>query len=315
MMQGLVLDGTAPLFGRADEILRVGPLPAGWLQRALRLRDAVEAVEAWAAWGGVPRYWELATDYPDLETALQRLVLSPAGVLHEEPSRLLLDDMRDTTQAASILSLIGRGCHRLFEVAARLEAPASSLTRPLSRLVEIGLVRRETPFGASERATKRTSYVIADPFLRLWFRFVEPERSRLQAGRVEAVMNEVRRRLPHLHASAWEELARASVTRREWLGRGWGAARRWWGGGRDRKPLEIDLVAESDDGAHLLVGEVKWSSGLDARSLLDELARKADNAPFVGGRQVHLALWLKTRPGRPRGGTVFCPIDVMRALR
>ena len=59
-MQGLVLDRTAPLYGRADEILRLGPLPAGHIRRALRTDDPVRAVEDYAVWGGVPRYWELA---------------------------------------------------------------------------------------------------------------------------------------------------------------------------------------------------------------------------------------------------------------
>jgi uncharacterized protein len=70
--------------------------------------------------GGTPRYWELAGDHPDLASAIRSLVLSPLGVVFEEPSRLLLDDLRDITQAASILSLIGQGCHRISEIAGRL---------------------------------------------------------------------------------------------------------------------------------------------------------------------------------------------------
>ena len=35
----------------------------------------------------------------------------------EEPGRLLVDDLRDTTQAASILSLVGQGCHRVSKIA------------------------------------------------------------------------------------------------------------------------------------------------------------------------------------------------------
>jgi uncharacterized protein len=98
MMQGLVLDRTAPLFGRAREILKIAPLRAGWIQQALHLDDPVRSIEAYAVWGGVPRYWELAGDHPDLATAIRSLVLSPLGVLYEEPSRLLVDDLRDTAR-------------------------------------------------------------------------------------------------------------------------------------------------------------------------------------------------------------------------
>jgi len=146
-MQGLVLDRAAPLFGRASEILKISPLPAGWIEEALTLKSPEDAVEAYAVWGGAPRYWELAGDHPDLPSAIRSLVLSPLGVLFEEPSRLLLDDMRETTQVASILSLIGQGCHRISEIAARLEKPVTALSRPLQRLQDMDLVTREQPFG------------------------------------------------------------------------------------------------------------------------------------------------------------------------
>lgn len=107
MMQGLVMDRSAPLFGRASEILKIRPLAAGWITTALEIERAHDAVEAFAMWGGVPRHWKLAADYPDLPSAVISLVLDPLGVLHDEPGRLLLDDLRDTTQAGSILSLIG----------------------------------------------------------------------------------------------------------------------------------------------------------------------------------------------------------------
>ncbi len=133
-------------------------------------------MEAYSVWGGTPRYWELAGDHPDLPAALRSLILSPLGVLSEEPSRLLLDDMRDTTQAASILSLIGQGCHRISEIAARLGKPVTSLSRPLQRLQDMDLITREQPFAEESRSSKRTLYKISDPFLRFWFRYVEVNR-------------------------------------------------------------------------------------------------------------------------------------------
>jgi hypothetical protein len=66
-----VLDRTAPLFGRAREILKIAPLGAGWIQHALHLDDPARAVEAYSVWGGIPRYWELAGDHPDLAMAVR----------------------------------------------------------------------------------------------------------------------------------------------------------------------------------------------------------------------------------------------------
>lgn len=293
MMQGLVLDRTAPLFGRAREILKISPLPAGWIEEALDLSSPDQAIEAYSIWGGTPRYWELARDHSNLSEAIRSLVLSPMGVLHEEPSRLLLDDLRDTTQAASILSLIGQGCHRISEIAARLGKPATALSRPIQRLQEMDLIHREQPFGEAERGGKRTLYKISDPFLRFWFRFVDIDRSRLGVGLLNAVAADIEKSLPHHIGEVWEELARESVPHLNLGGKTWGLASRWWGAGLDRKPLEVDLLAYSSDDRSVLIGEVKWAAPRDAGRLLAEVDEKARRLPEVGGREVVAALWIK----------------------
>ena len=314
MMQGLILDRTAPLFGRASEILKIGPLPPGCICRAFHLRGGVPAVEAYAVWGAVPRYWELAADHPNLFVAIQCLALSPLGILHEEPKSLLLDDLRDTAQATSILSLIGRGCHRISEIAGRLGKPATSLSRPLQRLMELDLVKREVPFGSTARDTKRTLYRIADPFLSFWFRFVEPNRSRLEMRQTGKVALELERSFPYHVAWIWEELARSSVACLECFGRTWKPASRWWGTGLDRKPMEIDIVSESDDGDALLLGEASWAEDADPGALLHALHRKAENFPLLKKRKALFGLWLKTGRRHIRGTEVFTPAQVMRSL-
>lgn len=314
MMHGLALDRTAPLFGRAREILRIAPLPARYVGQALKLRSDVEAVEAYSVWGGIPRYWELAAEYPTWQSAAEHLVLSPLGVLHEEPTALLVDDMRDTTQAASILSLVGQGAHRLSEIAGRLGKPATALSRPLQRLVELDLVVRESPFGAHPRDSKRSSYKLRDPFLRFWFRFVEPNRSKLEAGQIAQTLECVEASFPQHVAGVWEDLARDSVARVARDGHAWGPAKRWWGPGLDRRPLEVDVVAESADGKALLVGEVKWGDDTNVPGVLAELESKCERLPIVGGRDVEIAVWVKKRRGRRRRN-VFDAADVMGGSR
>ncbi|MEI8190703.1 MAG: ATP-binding protein [candidate division NC10 bacterium] len=312
MMQGLILDRSAPLYGRATEILRIEPLPCGWISKALRTPRAHEAIDAFAVWGGIPRHWELAAEYADREAAIQALVLSPLGVLYDEPTRLLLDDLRDLTQVASILTLIGQGCHRLSEIAGRLGKPATSLSRPMGRLVELGLVRRDQPFGASPRDSKRSLYRIGDPFLRFWFRFVEPNRSRLESRQVVTVLREIRAHWAAHVAGIWEDLVRESVPRRRYFNRTWGPARSWWGPGTDRAPLEVDLVAESTDGAALLIGEVEWTPRPDPGRLHAEVRRKGKNLPFAHGRELVVGVW--TSAGTGRAGH-FGPDDILRALQ
>ena len=165
-----------------------------------------------ALWGGMPRYWELAEPFGlDIEGAVDTLVLDPAGPLHPEPDRLLLEETPPATSLRPLLDVIGAGAHRVSEIAGRLGWPASSLSRPLAALTEMGLVRRETPFGSEPRSGKRSLYRIDDPFLRMWFRVVAPARTALAQAPRETRLEYWRRHRASLEAQAWEELCRMAV--------------------------------------------------------------------------------------------------------
>lgn len=314
MMHGLVLDRTAPLYGRAQEILKVEPLRPGWIPAALDL-DAGAAVEAYAVWGGVPRYWELARDYSSSEQAIRDLVLDKRGVLHNEPAGLLLDDLRTAGQAYSLLSLIGGGCNRLSEIAGRMGKPAGSLTRQLTNLIDLGYVRKEIPFGESERSSKRTLYRINDPFLSFFFRFRQPHRSLLELGQVAPVEARLGTEFPAHVAGFWEDLARQSVPFLRLGSAQWGAAARWWGAGKE-SGLEFDVVAESLDRKTVLIGEAKWSGKeSETKRWAEDLRARAEAAPFVKGRKVVFALWLKKPLAVGSDVAVITPDAVLKALR
>lgn len=286
MMHGLVLDAAAPLYGRARELLRIQPLGAGWLGEALEIAEPSRILDAYALWGGIPRYWELAKNYPDTWEAMQALALDPLGVLYQEPERLLADDLRDSVQASSILSLVGQGCQRASELAARMERPATALSRPLQLLTELGLVLRETPWGIAAKDSKRSLYRIADPFLCFWYRFVEPNRSLLEARRIAPVRARVMEQWPHHAGGIWELLCRQAVTGSTLGGRIWGPAARWWGTGLARKPLELDVVAESLDRQALLVGEAKLSVRGQEKAIAGKLLDTIRQFPAAQERQV-----------------------------
>ncbi|MCG8557096.1 MAG: ATP-binding protein [Proteobacteria bacterium] len=316
MMHGLVLDASAPLYGRAREVLRIEPLDVSWLQRAFGLASPAEAVSQWAVWGGVPRYWELALDYASSQDAQEELLLDPQGPLHREPQRLLLDDMSDIARAASLLALVGGGSGRVSELAARLGVPATSLARTLANLIDLGFLARELPFGRSLRDTKRTYYRLADPLLRYYFRFVEPNRSRLAAGQTPQVMQSIQRAWPQFLGAAWEDLARQSVARDCIHGTTWNPASRWWGRAHDRTEIELDVVAQaSGEPSRALVGEVKLTcSAREARGALGELEAKARRCPDLSGRRIEPVLWVLKRRGRIDDPRVLGPDAVLRAF-
>ena len=299
MMQGFVLKASEPLYGRAREILPVMPLSFGWMKEAFPKMSPWERLKAWGVWGGVPRYWELQDGERDLWTAVRKNIASPLAVLRNEPQFLLLDDVGDVVKASAVLSFVGGGAHRASEIAARMSRPMTDLTRPFQRLTELGLVVKDVPFGA-EANCKKSFYRIRDPFLDFWYTFVHPNWSK-----PDFLESKEDRRLfdgqykPYL-GGVWERLVLNEVQRKPlpgFSGRFRNAAR-WWGPGLDRRPMEIDIVAESLDRETLLVGEAKLAlSANDAVRVLAELEAKARQLPFADRyKRVETRLFVAQNP-------------------
>ncbi len=306
MMQGFVLAGDAPLFGRAKEIIEVKPLAPAHLRDVFEIQDGLRWIELYTAWGGIPRYWELALESgAEVVDQLDRLVLDPLGPLHREPDRLLLEEIPSALEARPLLDAIGAGAHRVSEIAGRLGRSATSMARPIDRLLELGLVKRELPFGESEKGGKRALYKIDDPFFRLWFRIVAPHRAQLASGTPEVRRRLLDRSWDHLRAESWEELCRKQVPRLPadgglGLHGPWGPASRWWHGAQP----EWDVVSESLDGGHVLLGEVKWSARPFDRKSLEALLREliARPAPplparLAGARPIRVLFVPETAAG------------------
>jgi AAA+ ATPase superfamily predicted ATPase len=210
--------------------------------------------------------------------------------------------------SVDMLDAIGGGAHRASEIAGRIGRPSTSLARPLQRLQEMGLVRREVPFGEAPRSTKRSLYSIADPFTRLWFRVVAPHRAQLATTSAAARRAIFDRHWPHLVAEAWEELCRnllPYLDPRSRLGAlgPWEPGARWW---RGSEP-EWDVVARSVDGRRLLLGEVKTrvSSWAAAQSSVSE--RPPPAVPgLLDAKVVRVSFVATPPPGpAPRGPVRF----------
>ena len=312
LMHGLVFDSAAPLFGRADEIMKIKPMNAVYLQEVLRT-SAEETVEEYSVWGGIPRYWELRLTENTLFAALEYHVLNSQGVLYDEPLRLFLDDMRDMVHSFTILSLIAAGCNRLSEIAARIEKPATHLSAPIDKLLMLGYIERVIPFGENPKNSKKSLYKFADPFLNFYFRFVVPNRSFIEIEQASVITKRIKEQFAGYVSWHWEKLCREAAPFLEINGIRFNMAANYWGTPVKNKPIEIDVVAESYDGQYLLVGECKWSEKMpDTQSLLAELEKKAALLPFAKDKTIIPALFLKRKPQNEFLQNIFTAEDVLQ---
>ena len=317
MMYGLFLDSTAPLYGRADEIMRLTPIRLPYIQEALNL-NAMNAIEEYAVWGGVPRYWELRENRISLDDAMWHNILSVNGALYEEPIKLLQDDVKDIVKTSTIMSYIGTGANRLSEIAARCNEPATNLSRPLKKLVDLGFLEKDVPFGIDEKNAKKSLYKIADPFMAFYYQFVVPNRSFIELGRRLPIEQALTAHFSESVNMQWEKLCRDAVTGNLVNGVVYGQAKRWWGSvfNEDKKPeqVEFDVMAESLDKKSLLVGECKWTTGENDKQLTAALLRKANLLPFAKNYTIVPVLFLKNAP-KGDSENVMLPEDVVELMK
>ena len=317
MMYGLFFDSTAPLYGRADEIMRLAPIRLPYIQEALSL-NAMNAIEEYAVWGGVPRYWELRENRDSLDDALWHNILSVNGTLYEEPIKLFQDDVKDIVKTSTIMSYIGTGANRLSEIAARCNEPATNLSRPLKKLIDLGFLEKDVPFGIDEKNAKKSLYKIADPFMAFYYQFVVPNRSFIELGRRLPIEQALTAHFSEYVSMHWEKLCRDAVTGNMVNGIVYGKAKRWWGPvlneKKETEQIEIDVMAESLDKKYLLVGECKWTNQANGKQLTAELLRKANLLPFAKCYTVVPMLFLKNAPKDEAGNTML-PEDVVELMK
>lgn len=317
MMYNLTHDESSPLFGRTESDFAIKSIPVNFLQEALDL-NAEETIENYAVWGGVPRYWKLRESSGTLRKAIEDHAISDMGALYEEPAHLFRDDMKDIVKTSTLMSVIGGGINRLSEIASRLGEPATNLSRPLAKLVDLGYLEKDVPFGESAKTSKKSLYRIADPFLSFYNKFVVPNKSFIELGRLLPVETVMDRDFPGHIGYWWEHICRDAVSGNVIDGICYGECRRWWGkitvtgedGKLETRDVEIDIVAESLDHKTLLLGECKWSKGENGRLLTNKLQTLASSLPFAEKKNIVIKLFTKVIPEEDMGNSML-PKDVI----
>ena len=323
MMQGLI-QGSEPLYGGADEEFCLRPIRLPHWVKAMQM-DAKAAVEEYSVWGGVPQYWNQREKYDSFEDAVEGLVLNEHGLLYHEPSRLFRDDAQDIAPYSSIMTAIGSGCHRYSDIASAVGKSTAELSKPIKNLTEMAFIRKEVPFGESEKKTKKTLYQIDDPFMAFYYKFVEPYKSTIAMGRTNIVKQMLERSFHDHVGGIWERICQIAVSGNILFGHTWKVAGRWWGKapvyeeGKKTpvryEDLEFDVVAEDqNDKNTILVGECKWKGADYADRLLDKLKKKVNVAPFAQGKKVVYALFLREQPVSDADCDILLPDDVILQL-
>ncbi len=276
MMEQL-MDAHAPLYGRMAGPLQVRPLPFAATAAFFPRYNVEQRVAVYAMLGGVPAYLEQFSDDLSLSANVRQHLFHETGLFRTDPDYLIGEQVRDLSNYQAVLSAIAGGARRPAEIALAAALPHRSAADPyLARLVEMDYVRRELPVTVkpAKRPSSRLSrYVLADHYLRFYFRFVRPHLNLLAQQLYDQVWERISEQLrAFIGMTAFEELCRAWVLAQARANRLPFAVEEvgaHWGGG-----VQVDVVAINWREKALLLGEAKWGTDMVGRDVVRELIER-----------------------------------------
>jgi AAA+ ATPase superfamily predicted ATPase len=272
-MMTRLLHYQAPLYGRFTGHLHLKPLPFSTLKTFLPRYTAEQRVAVYAILGGIPAYLERFDDSATLRDNIDRLIFRPTGIFRADPLFLLQDQVREPRNYLSVLHAIGQGAYTLVEIANSTGLAKQNISTYLGRLEDLYLVERRAPVTLPPQRRLRTRqgrWRLRDPYLRFYFRFVQPNQRALELGLMDSVWASIREQLrAFIGMTAFEELSQAWVVAQaqqgqlpfapEDVGSHWAA------------DVQVDVVALNWRQKAVLLGECKWGASAVGRSVVADL--------------------------------------------
>ncbi len=256
MIREIFLEGDAPLFRRADNILTLrpfGPRECLTILGDLGVQDPAERLNLYLLFGGTIYYYTFIEKYgcTDLETALDRLILNDLAPLRREMSDVMIEEFgREHATYYEILAAIAEGKRTQKEIADVVHLPTTSLPPYLRDLTDLlGVVEYRIPVTARRERSKMGRYVFADNFFRFYARYIYRNMSLYKSGRFEILKNRILQEWKGFSGWAFEEMARNLLTQN--LAENYEEIGPWW----NRRGDEIDLLALGPAGS--LAVEIK----------------------------------------------------------
>ncbi len=261
IMEEKVMAVNTPLYGRRTGQWFLAPLQFRYLREFLDY-GAEDLMKTWFTIGGVPRYLlEFERTVPFWEN-VRRHIIEKGSYLNGEGEILLRSDFREPKNYRLILKAISLGRQTFGEISDHTGMDKSAVSKYLDTL-------RSTHYIESVRSvtsplnSKKTNYVISDPYLNFWFRYVDTNLTDIEAGRSADVMKRIKSSFAdyagHMFESLTMEMIRAGTIIE---GISFTTMGRWWGrnpgkqSGEDQE--EIDIVALDEPSGTAMFAECKW---------------------------------------------------------
>lgn len=274
------------LHNRKTLEMRLDHLPLSDIRLFFKNRSLHEIAQTAMLVGGVPKYLEMWNRHQSVKVNLNNLFFKRDGFFVNELETLFKEQFQALKYYEAIvraLSLQGLSLTQIGEAVSF--ASGGALKKYLSNLEMAGFIREEKSVSFTGKVRDKTrKYCLDDPFLRSYFRLIEPHRQKIQRNLkgdlAESILGEV---MNSFFGQAFDWLVYRSLDKLlDLLGiplgdiKDYGPYFRQNPRGKLKKVgVQIDLVLIRKDHCVTLI-ENKFSQNKIGSSILDEVQNKID---------------------------------------
>jgi AAA+ ATPase superfamily predicted ATPase len=278
-MEYQVLGYKSPLYGRRTAQLKLLPFDYRDAAKFVPSYNDTDKALVYGVTGGIPKYLASFDDKKPFKENIIENYLSPEGLLYEEPSSLLKQEMREPQRYNRILDIISGGASRMNDIATGTGMETSAVSNYLDALISLHIVLRETPFGIKP-GSRKTIYRLNDSMFQFWYRYVQRNQALIVTASPEEVYSRVvENDLERFMGNIFERMAADYVwfcAKQKTLPFALHDIGRWWGPNPAlKREEEIDLVGDNLDEDTALFCECKFQNKLADSAVLKELEGKS----------------------------------------
>lgn len=257
MMHRIFEGAKEPLFGRADNIIRLSGFDTETLKEIMTdYRPAYnndELLALYSITGGVPKYIELLCENTDMSVdGMFDYIVRDNSPFTDEGKNILIEEFgKDYGIYFSVLSCIAGGINNQSDIEAALGG--ISIGGQLKRLIDdYSLISRHRPIMSKER-TQAVRYEINDNFLKFWFRYYDRNLSIIEIRNFVLLRRIIENDYTTFSGLMLERYFRQKMAESH----NYSAIGSWWERKKGKEANEIDIVGILAEEKKAVVAEVK----------------------------------------------------------
>lgn len=291
MMQRIFTDAHEPLFGRADNIIRLRPFKTSTIREILQDYNPAytheDLLALYSITGGIPKYIELLCDngHVTADTMLRFTASDMSPFIDEGRNLLITEFGRDYGTYFSILLAIARGLTSQAEITAALGGMA--IGGHLDKLESTyNIVTKSRPIFAKPGSKNTVRFLINDNFLQFWFRLIERNRPMIELDNHDDLLASLQRDYPTYSGLMLERYFRQKLAEQG----GFREIGSWWEAKSGKTACEIDIIGIRIESKSALVAEVKRNArNYDHKAFMEKVEHV--KAKILSGYEVETRLY------------------------